>query len=75
MNEYTINFLNGLVVHLTATDWKDAIIEAKLHAERKGYANGEIKRIIDEDGKVIKNINLKTLEWTWGEDVNSGIQA
>lgn len=64
MSEYTVHFLNGITREIMAFDWKDAIIEAKHHAERMGFACKEIKTIYDVDGEAINNINLKTLEYS-----------
>lgn len=66
MNEYTIYYLNGIIAYLMAEDWKDSIIEAKFHAERKLF-NNAIKYIVDEDGVVIKNININTLEFNYSQ--------
>ena len=75
MNEYFVQYLNNITCYIMANDWKDAIIEAKLNAERKLFANTLIKYIIDEDGTIIKNINVNTLEYTFGEKEICGNQA
>ncbi len=64
MNEYFVQYLNSIHAYIMANDWKDAIIEAKLNAERKGFSNCAIKMIMDEDGTIIRNINLQTFEYS-----------
>ena len=59
MNEYSIYYLNGIITHLTADDWKDAINEAKINAQRKEFS-ANIKMIIDEDSQ--HRITLRLVE-------------
>jgi len=60
MNEYTVLYLNGINYHFTATDWKDAILEARIHAEKAGFST-KMKCIMDEEGDSIKNIDEEKL--------------
>lgn len=50
-----------------ATDWKDAIIEGKLHAERNGFASNRIKMIVDEENLAINNIDVEQLTFKFKE--------
>ncbi len=60
MNEYTIYYLNGIIAYLEATEWKDAIIEAKMNAQRKEFLPN-IKYIMDGEGGIIKDIDVEKL--------------
>ena len=71
MNEYSIYYLNGIITHLTANDWKDAINEAKINAQRKEF-NTNIKMIIDEDNVIIRNINIENYTFTFSENIIQG---
>jgi predicted aminopeptidase len=64
MNEYSVLYLNGINAYVTAGDFKDAILEARINASRKGFATN-IKYIIDEDGVMIKNINSDDLSYNY----------
>jgi len=71
MNEYLVLYLNGIEWNVMAEDWKDAIIEAKLNAERKGFQNKGIKRIMDEDGTSIINIDVDNFHWKYSTAVTT----
>lgn len=72
MNEYSVQFLNGIIKYVTATDWKEAISEAVIEGRCSQFANLSIKRIMDEDGNAICNIDPILLTF---EHVLSGTQA
>ena len=72
MNEYSVLFLNGITLYVTATDWKDAIIEAKLEAQRRCFSNVQAKMIVDDEQNVISNINMDNYTFSHGI---CGIQA
>jgi len=72
MNEYSVQFLNGIIKYVTANDWKEAISEAIIEGKRSQFANLTIKRIMDEDGNAICNIDNLLLTF---EHVLCGTQA
>lgn len=59
MNEYVVYYLNGITAHILAEDWKDAIDEGKINAQRKGFSE-DMKYIMDEDNTIIKYIDNLT---------------
>lgn len=59
MNEYTILYLNGITAYLSAVNDRDIEIEARLHAERNYFSCVDVKKIIDMDGNIVKNLKQK----------------
>ena len=56
MNEYTVLYLNGITAYISAANNKDILIEADLHAQRNEFTCLDIKKIVDTDGNIIKNL-------------------
>lgn len=66
MNEYTVQYLNGIISYLLGGDWKEIILEARQHAERRKFQCTKIKYIIDMDSNVIKDIDENLLTYSIG---------
>lgn len=65
MNEHSITFFNGMTHYVMCFDFPQAIIEGVRINKEKEY-HSSIKYIMDDDGKLAKNINEEKLTYSFG---------